>query len=408
MTLYTPPDKNQKDKGDAAKNVDSSNEPLKLYPRPSLGLKMWGPLVPASDNRVGLWSLVGAQTLIGLFFLRRGWTIRKNVNMRNLATGVSPAFKTDISNIPTLNRFSNGPVATGTATTKPSIFASILTRFIKRQPTGSRFGARYGYQNQQSWQGFRSFASLLYLFVGALVISQSTLEIMRLVLLKYDPWYDEAKSAREKKFFNDIVKYYHEGIDPTKIKVKDASSGTALSTNSPQVRQSVALVRAQAENESILTKWFGPVYFKPMSFNDFLDKLEYNLDIQDKIDDKKKSKLISKSIQRKLRHTPDELHNLKVINEENRKKTLQLLDLNRGIGESDHQGQKSEHPPRGIIMDDALTSPEEVDLGEMWYLYNPWMNLALDTSLSIKFLPTVVMDTDDKDSKSDGNDQKNY
>lgn len=44
---------------------------------------------------------------------------------------------------------------------------------------------------------------------------------------------------------------------------------------------------------------------------------------------------------------------------------------------------------RGIVFDESIKSPEDIDLKDIWSLYDPWMSLALDTSLSIKFIPTV-------------------
>ena len=51
---------------------------------------------------------------------------------------------------------------------------------------------------------------------------------------------------------------------------------------------------------------------------------------------------------------------------------------------------------RNIIIDPAMKSKDNLDLDEIWTLHDPWMNLALDTSLSIKFIPTSINKEDNE------------
>lgn len=59
--------------------------PATFLPKnPSIGLKIWGPLVPASDNKMALFQLTGVQTLLGVWILYRGMQLR---NRRLLLVG---------------------------------------------------------------------------------------------------------------------------------------------------------------------------------------------------------------------------------------------------------------------------------------------------------------------------------
>lgn len=51
--------------------------PASFFPKnPSIGLKIWGPLVPASDNKMALFQLTGVQTLVGVWILYCGIQLR--------------------------------------------------------------------------------------------------------------------------------------------------------------------------------------------------------------------------------------------------------------------------------------------------------------------------------------------
>lgn len=248
------------------------------------------------------------------------------------------------------------------------------------------------------------FKKVFYLLAGSIILSQSMLEACRLTILRYDPWCEEAKTVREKKFFNNIVKFYHEGIDPTKVKVKDAVSGNIMPTNVPEVRQSVALVRAQTEAENPIISWFGPIEYKPMTFSEFLDRLEYHLDMFEYFQGKRAANETALGF---LTGIKTETSNLRDQNAQNRSRILKELksedqlsnDLsiktgNAKIPKGTHRHGFSAAANRSIILEEDVAVPEDIDLNEIWTLYDPWLNLALETSLSIKFIPTVLINQD--------------
>lgn len=389
MALYTPSDKpsptrpqRHETDGDKDGNNGEQDDIRKFYVRPSLGLRLWGPLVPASDNKVGLWTLVGIQAAIGALFFHRTRVFRASMKF----------VSKDIADIPSLNRFSK---------THGSMVLNSVNNPVKKPLNPySKFKQFF---SSPKWTTFKS---VVYLLTGTLLLSQSLLEASRLTILKYDPWYEEAKSVRDKKFFNDIIDFYHEGIDPTKVKVKDASSGNVMSTNIPEVKQSVALVRAQAEAENPIIKWFGPLEYKPMSFTEYLDRLEYHFDIYDFLQNKKRPRENQQPFKAQITHTGSELDSIVRRNHEVRERTRDLFtnmpENQTTISEVASQG----FPLRSVIIDVDQEDPGSLDLDELWSLYDPWMNLALDTSLSIKFLPTVMspenqQDQNQNDSQDD-------
>ncbi|AQZ14036.1 MGR1 (YCL044C) [Zygosaccharomyces parabailii] len=377
MALYTPPDKSspqpRRSEVEEDKEGDTQDDFKKFYVRPSLGLRMWGPLVPASDNRIGLWTLVGIQTAVGAFFLHRIRVFRASLKV----------VKKDISDFPSLNRFS---------TTHGEMFLNPAkggaSSFFKSSSTNGGIGiARIGKLfNSPRWSTFKN---VVYLLAGTLLLSQSLLETSRLTVLKYDPWCEEARSVRDKKFYNDIIQFYHEGVDPTKVKVKDATNGKVMSTNIPEVKQSVALVRAQAEAENLVIKWFGPLEYKPMSFTEFLDRLQYHFDIYDFLQSKRTLKENAAQLSSQISHSPSELEEYVRYNEEARQRIKDLVD-NVPSGSIPVSPQTRDLPLRGVVLDADQQDADNIDFEEIWSLYDPWMNLALDTSLSIKFLPTVM------------------
>lgn len=411
MALYTPPGKSstRSTAGEAEddKRDDPKDDINKFYVRPSLGLRLWGPLVPASDNKVGLWSLVGIQTLVGLFCMYRIKGLRSLKIVRK-----------DIADIPSLNRFSTthgelvvSPPKSGIA--EPS--APAVGQNVKSETYGgTNFGGASSFfksSSHDSGQGFfhssnfATFRKVIYLLTGTLLLSQSMLETCRLTILKYDPWCEEAKSIRDKKFFNDIIQFYHEGIDPTKVKVKDATNGNIMPTNIPEVKQSVALVRAQAESENPIIKWYGPLEYKPMSFTEYLDRLEYHLDMFEFLQDKRNIKESSVQFMNNITHTQAEVEDIIRKNEENRHRIHELVS--NAQKDSMPLSQKAQgYPLRGIVLGSSQQEPESLDLEEIWTLYDPWMNLALDTSLSIKFLPTVTPNDVSGGSVKDNHDSK--
>lgn len=423
MAVYSPSN-NDNDKTPIKDDPDSIKQTERFYIRPSLGLKLWGPLVPASDNRKGLWTLVGIQTVMGLFCIHR---FRKLVNY-SLITAANKtkqqSFNTvkNIADIPTLNRFStthkvlvinNSQIGETPLQTTQPIANNNNNNSNSDQSSSSSRGTR-----------FATFKKIFYLISGTALLSQSMLEFCRLKVLKYDPWYEEARTARDKKFFNDIVQFYHEGIDPNEVKVKDVVNGNIMSTNIPEVRQSVALVRAQAESQNPIIKWYGPIEFQPMTLSEYLDQMEYYLEMSDLLIKKKKYKKLNKksdnpldngkgpvSLLSLISHTDEEYEQIKSLNKQIRDDVLnnsntkiesveskeEPISTNSGETPPVPEYQRSNpsnsnltFPMRGILLDTNLQEPRQIDLNEVWSLYDPWMNLGLETSLSIKFIPTVL------------------
>ncbi|CAB4253339.1 similar to Saccharomyces cerevisiae YCL044C MGR1 Subunit of the mitochondrial (mt) i-AAA protease supercomplex, which degrades misfolded mitochondrial proteins [Maudiozyma barnettii] len=407
MAVYSPP--NDDDDNDVSKSAkETPQKTERFYIRPSLGLKLWGPFVPASDNRKGLWTLVGVQTALGLlcFYRFRKLVNRSLITAANKAKPEGKVFNTvkNIADIPTLNRFS---------TTHKVL---VMNNVPVAQKTATNGGT-----NGKS--RFNMLRKVLYLISGTALLSQSMLEFCRLKVLTYDPWYEEARTARDKKFFNDIMRFYHEGIDPNEVKVKDVTSGNIMSTNIPEVRQSIALVRAQAESQNPIIRWYGPIEFKPMSFSDYLDQIEYYLEMNDILIKKKQFKKKSStpadtnnssgpvSLLSLISHTEEEYQEIK---KQNKKINDEILNNKLNITQPENQevsdlepNSSATSPPvpeyqrktptsdltvpiRGIILDPKLTDPQQINLDEVWNFYDPWMSLGLETSLSIKFIPTVL------------------
>lgn len=333
--------------------------------RPSLGLKIWGPLVPAADNRKGLWTLWTIQTGIGLYALYR---FRKlHLNQKTLVSS-SMSSTGSVVNSPSLNRFTKQPIR-------------LNGKFIK-------------------WQKF----GLLILGVG--LLSQSSLEYCRLKLLPFDPWYDEARVVRDKKFFNDIIKFYYKDdhsldyinvSNQTNTSNQDKDDNT-VDTHTPhhhqftnlssmEWRQSIAIIKAQKEQLNPAIKWFGPIDYKPMSFGQYLDQLEYYLSMKE-IWQANNMIIIRPGLK-------EDYESLCNKNKEWRQQIINGSSLlpnqnsnDIDINKSTETSNPSSIQNRGITIDPVIQSKDSIDLNEIWTLHDPWIKLALDTSLSIKFIPT--------------------
>ncbi|AMD19494.1 HCL657Cp [Eremothecium sinecaudum] len=368
MGLFTPP------AGGKDSNVGKlpSTKPVKpdkdikkhFYRRPSLGLTLWGPLVPASDNKIGLWSLLTIQTAFGLYCMNRFRSLRPKVLKKNVA------------DFPSLNRFSQTSKDMYVASNTFSEFGGTHT-FHRRSDEGSGFFASRRFVNAKR---------LLYLIGGSSLLVQSFLEAFRFTL-GYDPWEEQAKAVRDKQFYNDVVKYYHEGVDPLRFKVKDATSGSILSVNIPEIKQGVAVARAHANADNIITKWLGPLDYTPLSFSEFLDKVEHYLNMSEFLENMNSKMVVEDNEAAATRKK--ELEELIQTNAANRKSIRQLLDSEPSDTAAPASPKKPEISIRGVTIDPSVKSPEDINLQELWTLYNPWVDLALDTSLSIKFLPTI-------------------
>lgn len=333
--------------------------------RPSLGLKLWGPLVPSSDNRRGLWTLWTIQTSMGLFAL---YKFRQYT--RPLVSGT-----------PSLNRFSS-------------------------HTTGSR---------SKRW---------ISLTTSIILLSQSGLEWARLKLLPWDPWYDEAHLMRDKQFFNDIVSiYYKENSKDVKnnlplIKftttVENGKEETETETETEHVRahhpeitpsewrQSMAIIRAQAEQTNPVVKWFGPLNYKPMSFTKYVDLIEYYLSMKDiwysnnpVIRNPISQEVYQDLCKRNQDFKSDVLNGAMLLPTTPRNNRTATIDDELAF--PIRRGSK-----RQIVIDPTITtSPETVNLNQIWALHDPWVNLALDTALSIKFIPTSIVKDKEEEEKEE-------
>lgn len=404
--------------GDSNGNNDDKNSDSKVFiTRPSLGLKLWGPLVPAADNRKGLWTLLSIQTAIGVYafyrFHKLSTTSRMSVKFSNNSSYYNLP--------PSLNRFAN--------------------------PQTTVMATRFQFSRYLAW---RKIGALL---TGVVLLSQSCLEYCRLMLLPFDPWYDEAKLMRDKKFFNDIIRFYYykddKSIDSIKI-VKIVNSSSDIKTNqinkngnrntedmsrdddndrnslgseereniqtkalnATELRQSMAILKAQKEQANPVIKWFGPIDYKPMSFGKYLDLLEYYLSMRENLEinrhnniGNKNNSILSNAIlirpgweeeytelckknQNWREHLLKHSHSLSKIN---------VVDYSNSNNEnSESSSIPTKALARNIIIDPAMKSKENLDLDEIWTLHDPWINLALDTSLSIKFIPTSIKKENDE------------
>ena len=391
------------DKGPVINNNNDRNNELKVFTnRPSLGLKLWGPLVPAADNRRGLWTLLSIQTVVGVYAFYRFHKLSTTLRVLNKFNNINRYYNLP----PSLNRFTSPQTA-------------LATRFRSNKAL--------------AW---RKVGALL---TGVVLLSQSCLEYCRLMLLPFDPWYDEAKLMRDKKFFNDIVKFYYTKDDKSMDSIKivkmvastsdngndsneengdrntEDSTGNnnnnndrdsleinkkehvrTRSLNADERRQSMAILKAQKEQANPVIKWFGPIDYKPMSFGQYLDLLEYYLSMRENLE-------IGRSNSNAILIRPDwEEKYLKLCkrNQNWRDQIIKhpyMLPKSNAVDPSNSTNGNLESltlptklSARNIFIDSAIESNDKLDLDEIWTLYDPWMNLALDTSLSIKFIPTSV------------------
>lgn len=356
-----------------------------FYNRPSLGLKLWGPLVPAADNRTGLWTLWSIQTVLGIYALYR---FRK-LSIKPPQPSPLTSTTTTYHGLPaSLNRFANQPTISQTKTLK--------------------------------WR--RGIA----LIIGVGILSQSSLEWCRLKLLPYDPWLDEARIMRDKKFFNDIIKFYYnddqsstDSIKIVKVESTTPSSSSSTHTSNEESnstsnipsnphhvhkrltamewRQSIAIIRAQKEQNNPVIKWFGPIEYQPMSFGKYLDALEYYLSMKE-IWQANDTILIRPSLKEdyqtlcnKNNSWRNQIIKGQILLSKSRNVNMEppLTASTNATTTSEAENSSRIHN-RNITIDPMMESKDTIDLNEIWTLQDPWMNLALDTSLSIKFIPTSI------------------
>lgn len=266
MGLYNPRDSGDSNEGSGIPGV----EKVVFYQRPSFGLKIWGPFVPASDNLTALYSLTALQTLIGI-------TMFRTVRMRWRDTSF-------------WGRVTKGANAIG----------------------------------------------------GSYVLFNSGLEVSRL-LLPYDPWYDEAKRARES-----------------------------------------AIAQGKKPNW-----WFGPLDQKPMSLAEWNEKMDvWILDQEENLDRQSTALVGSPEIKMGYNH----------IKEQNTRRQSEILEQlqhntferNRPLHQSKVALRELHNPKHQVVIPEEYQSEENSDFYEIWDLNDPWNVLANDANILVRFIPASV------------------
>ncbi|KAL6929258.1 hypothetical protein ACO0SA_002598 [Hanseniaspora valbyensis] len=455
MGLYTPPpgeenhNKPKIEKVDPKEHDDDNNNSnILFYSRPSIGLRLWGPLVPASDCNWGLWLLTGTQITVGYFFLRRFRVSMKNYFMNRPITK-------QIKDIPSLNRFSQD--STGTIQFTKQSNVTSLTRNKNSELVQGHFGGAQTFHIQRSPSKLELFTNkyksskwykyighltrFTYLLLGSVLTSLAVLEAMRLLLLDYDPWAEQAKAAREQQFYNDANQYYREGIDPskTRIRVKDPSSGKLIDiTNDDSLRSNIAMARAGVLHNKLFFEWFGPVNMKPFDFNEFLTFIE-----QYEMNKEAMKEAILANPKRLLKE--QDLQNCKKLelaldkqNRDNRETFLNMgtngmanvtfnglspvndianqfkINSNNNLETLGHQMagavSNTTNSSPVVILPPNARDPDHMAFIDTWEANEPWNRLGLDIHMSARFIPSStvyhsndenVVDDDDNSNDSD-------
>lgn len=276
MGLFIPPNS---DKSNKDVTTNDSSKKIIFYSRPSIGLKIWGPLVPASDCLPGLYALTGFQTLIGL-----------------------------------------------------SMFRHI--RIIWHHNTMTA-----------------AFSKLMCGITGSYMIFNSGLEISRLIL-PYDPWFEEAKLAREKYF------------DRTGKKAN---------------------------------YWFGPWDYKPMAFDawskkidDWVEETERQLDLnKGKLDHSNGISAGSTSFSAQSEQFHSVYMQIRELNKQRNGEVLKQLEF-PGFKEfllQNNQGNNPEFDRPELVLPEDNELKTNLDFLEVWLTNDPWESLARDTDYEIRFIP---------------------
>lgn len=434
MGLYTPPPGEENhsrpkvEKVDTKDNDDDKSKVL-FYSRPSIGLRFWGPLVPASDCNWGLWLLTGTQMTIGYFFLRRFRVSIKNYLQNRPITK-------QIKDIPSLNRFSND--STGTIQFVKQSNVTSLTRKQNTELVQGHFGGAQTfhiqrlptkwelllnkYRSKKTYKYVRFITSFTYLLLGSVLFSLAILEAMRLLLLDYDPWTEQAKAAREQQFYNDASKYYREGVDPskTRIRVKDPATGKLIDiTNDDSLRSNIAMARAGVLHNKLFFEWFGPISMRPFDFNEFLTFIEqYELNKEAM----KEAALAHPNAALKEK----DLQNCKTLevnfDKQNRASRENLLNMGEGgmtnvtfngrspVNDianqlkinSNNSLESLGHQMAGSVADPISNSPvvifppsasdsDHIAFIDTWEANEPWNKLGLDIHMSARFIPSSTL-----------------
>ncbi|KAH3678218.1 hypothetical protein WICMUC_001647 [Wickerhamomyces mucosus] len=269
MGLYIPPGSsnggNSNDSGKKAPIKGDGNEKsFTFYTRPSIGLKIWGPLVPAADNLPAIGILLGIQTVMG----------------------------------------------------------SMMIRNLRKQ-----------------WRTSSIFSKVVNAGAGTYLLYKAGLEIPRFIL-PYDPWYDEAKSARDKAIRN---------------------------------------------NESV-NWWFGPWDFKPMTLQEWNAKLDNWIEEESESDEEFSQ----------VNHEFKKVYlKLKQINRAKNSKILDELrqtsrDFKYILPNYQNFINAQLERPNLYIPEDLepfITSDESIALDELWDINDPWEALGKDVDYIVRIIP---------------------
>lgn len=360
--------------------------------RPSVGLLIWGPMVPASDNKFGMLILLSIQTILGSFCFSRFRKWRKDLTASHKMETTWRSARNElvtltkipsINEIPSLNRFSD--------------------------TSGSPMFRRKFQRN------FALFRSAFFVLTGIFLLSQSTVEVCRLLLVQSDPWVDQAKMVRNKKIFNDIAEYFGEPIDARKIAVKSVETGNSVSLKSAEIRQTVAILRAQQEQKGWIIKWFGPIEYKPLSLLQYLNKIEYTLNMESLLDQKSRLHALfsNSNFSGKLKDVQrcelnSKRHSLLEVTESDRTHYQETLQKNLNFKYKIADDKTSlpvareqnfylsskmsdfKKSNKKIFIDPIIKDKNDIQLKGLFDFHDPWLNLALETALSIKFIPTLM------------------
>ena len=158
-------------------------------------------------------------------------------------------------------------------------------------------------------------------------------------------------------------------------------------------KQSVALARAQVEAQNPIIKWFGPLEYKPMSFNEYLNRMEFHLDMFEFFQNKRNIRENSIELINSLSQSSaglEDLSECKKLHLQNVEKRLHFLASSKDAPTPPEKRRTNTMLSRGVVLPHDTNAPQDIDLDTIRSLYDPWMTLALETSLSIKFIPTTM------------------
>lgn len=430
MGLYSPPpgDENHNKNKYHPNNNDDNNDDTsitKLYYRPSIGLRLWGPLVPASDCNWGLWLLTGTQVTIGYYFLRKFRISMKNYFMNKPITK-------QIKDIPSLNRFSNESQGTiqymktnhaggnlinsKTGQLGMGNFGGTQSFHMQRQYT--KWEILMGrYKKSKAFKYVENLKRVIFLLLGTTLTSLSLLEATRLLMFDYDPWAEQAKIARDQKFYNDASKFYREGVDPskTRIRVKDQGTGKLVDvTNDDSLKRNIALARAGLLQNDWIFEWFGPLDLKPLTYSEFLSHIEqYEINKAALIESRNKEPAVH-LLRNEMKNCKNMEMSLFDQNKKNRDLMMGLVESNANIGNfnansplNDVASQLSSlsgnsikdinqslgdhvnsmNKSNVVILPPNARSEDQMSIIDTWEANEPWTALGLSLDVTVKVVP---------------------